>query len=321
MNGENNKVRSKYFIYITFVVFLLIIGLQTLMKPNSYVFDPYTASDTSPSNVKILFTGDMMLDRNVRNIIDRKGFEYFFGGVKELISSADIAVTNLEGAFTTNTSITASLISKELLFTFDPKLAPKLYDLGFDILGLANNHSYNFGKAGLESTRRYTGGAGMMYYGDPFNKDEISTVITKNGIRIGLVGFHEFYYSNFDNVLTEITRLRKDVDVLIVTPHWGVEYQKEPTAKMREWAHAFIDSGADVVIGTHTHIVGDTEIYKDKKIYYSLGNFAFDQYFSKATMQGLVVILDIDKNAGDKSINFTEIPIYVDREGVRVGRE
>jgi poly-gamma-glutamate synthesis protein (capsule biosynthesis protein) len=321
MNGENNKVRNKYFIYTVLSIFLLTIGLQYLLKLNSFTFDPYNANDSSSSNIKILFTGDMMLDRNVRNIIDRKGFEHFFGGVKELVSSADISVTNLEGAFTMNPSITSSLTSKELVFTFDPKLAPKLYDLGFDVLGLANNHSYNFGRSGLESTRRYIGSAGMMYYGDPFNKDEISTVITKNGIRIGLVGFHEFYYMNFENVISEITRLRQDVDVLIVTPHWGVEYQKEPTTKMKEWAHAFIDSGADVVIGTHTHIVGDTETYKDKKIYYSLGNFAFDQYFSKATMQGLVVILDIDYSKELTSIRFREIPVYVDREGVRVGRE
>lgn len=312
-------MRNRYLIYILLSLVVLIIGLVTPFKPSGYTFDPYIASEPKTSNLKVLFTGDMMLDRNVRNIIDRKGFEYFFGGVKDLIHSADISVTNLEGAFTTNPSITASLVSKELLFTFDPKLAPKLADLGFDILGLANNHSYNFGKAGLESTRRYIGSAGMMYYGDPFNKTEVSTIVTKNGIRIGLVGFHEFYYTNFDIILNEISRLKKEVDVLIVTPHWGIEYDVEPSKNVVEWAHKFVDSGADVVIGTHQHVVGTSEVYKGKKIYYSLGNFAFDQYFSKATMGGLVVILDIYKNGEDTSIGFTEIPVYVDREGVRVG--
>ncbi len=260
-----------------------------------------------------------MLDRNVRNIINRNGFEGFFVGVRDLIQSADVAIANLEGAFTTNPSVTASLVSKELIFTFDPALAPKLSVLGFDVMGLANNHSYNYGAKGLESTRRYIGSAGMLYYGDPFNKSETSTVIIKNGIRIGLVGFHEFYYTNFKNVFQEISRLRSEVDVLIVTPHWGVEYQKEPTTKMKEWAHAFIDSGADVVVGTHTHIVGDTEMYKGKKIYYSIGNFAFDQYFSKATSQGLAVILNIYKDEKEISVSFTDIPINIDRNGVRVG--
>jgi len=317
MNGENNKVKNRYIIYLVFFL-TLILFLIFPFRSSEHNFDSYTVEEVTTPKVTILFAGDMMLDRNVRNIIDRKGFEYFFGGVSELIKSADISVGNLEGAFTDFPSVTASLTSKELVFTFDPKLAPKLFDLGFDILGLANNHTYNFGNNGLESTRRHIGSSGMLYYGDPFNKDEISTIITKSGIRIGIVGFHEFYYTNFDKVYAEISRLRSEVDVLIVTPHWGIEYNVEPSKNIREWAHKFIDSGADVVIGTHQHVVGSTEIYKGKKIYYSLGNFAFDQYFSKATMQGLVVIIDIDKGNEAIDINFTDVPVYVDREGVRV---
>ncbi len=94
-----------------------------------------------------------MLDRNVRNKIGVIGFDAFFAGVKDLISDADIAVGNLEGPFTPYPSKTASLVDKQLTFTFDPKLAPKLADLGFDILGLANNHTLNFGQEGLNMTR------------------------------------------------------------------------------------------------------------------------------------------------------------------------
>lgn len=318
MNGENNKVRNSY-IVSSVSIFLIFIVVLLYLKPNQISFDPYTSDIQSVRGINVLIVGDLMLDRNVRNIINRNGFEGFFVGVRDLIQSTDVAIANLEGAFTTNPSVTASLVSKELIFTFDPALAPKLSVLGFDVMGLANNHSYNYGAKGLESTRRYVGSAGMLYYGDPFNKAETSTVIIKNGIRIGLVGFHEFYYTNFNNVFQEISRLRSEVDVLIVTPHWGVEYQKEPTTKMKEWAHAFIDSGADVVVGTHTHIVGDTEMYKGKKIYYSIGNFAFDQYFSKATSQGLAVILNIYKDEKEISISFTDIPINIDRNGVRVG--
>ncbi len=318
MNGENNRVRNSL-IVVTATVPFIFIALLFYLKPNQISFDQYTANHHYVQNVKLLIVGDIMLDRNVRNIINKNGFESFFAGVRDLIQNADISIANLEGAFTTNPSVTASLVSKELIFTFDPVLAPKLSVLGFDIMGLANNHTYNYGAKGLESTRRYVGTAGMLYYGDPFNRTEISTIIIKNGIRIGVVGFHEFYYTNFNNVFSEISRLRSEVDVLIVTPHWGVEYQKEPTKKMKEWAHAFIDSGADAVVGTHTHIVGDTEVYKGKKIYYSLGNFAFDQYFSKATSQGLAVILDIGKESEGITIDFTDIPVYIDRTGVRVG--
>ena len=297
----------------------MILGYK---YPYNLNFDQNQKGLADNPSLNILFVGDIMLDRNVRNIIDKNGFDSFFSGVKNLIKDADIAVGNLEGTFTPYESITASLQSKELQFTFDPALAPSLADLGFDILGLANNHSMNFGSVGLEMTKRYIGSAGMFYYGDPNNKDEISTIITKNGIKIGLIGFHEFTYVNFDKVFVEISSLRKEVDVLVVVPHWGIEYQKEPTEKMRQWAHQFIDLGADAVIGAHSHIIGQTETYKDKKIFYSLGNFAFDQYFSKETMKGLTVLMKIQKNSqkNDKSkiidLDYTLIPIKVDRVGV-----
>ncbi len=223
-----------------------------------------------------------------------------------------------EGTFTSNNSLTAGIKTNILRFTFDPALAPGLADIGFDILGLANNHSLNFGREGLETTRRYIGSAGMFYYGDPDNKNEISTIITKDGISVGLIGFHEFSYANFNNVYAEIARLRPLVDLLIVSPHWGIEYDTRPTEKMIKWAHQFIDDGADVVIGAHPHVVGEIEEYKDRRIYYSLGNFAFDQYFSQATMAGLAVMIDIDKSDKSLNVNYTNVPIQIDRDGIRV---
>lgn len=322
MNGEEIKKRNNsrlfLFILISLIIFACIIfyGFYQPYKLNLNLNN--TNAVPEDSSVKILFVGDIMLDRNVRNLINKNGFDKFFSGVKNLVQSSDIAVANLEGPFTPYPSITADLKNKALQFTFDPALAPALADLGFDILGLANNHSMNFGKTGLEMTRRYIGGSGMFYYGDPNNKDEISTIITKNGISVGIIGFHEFTYYNFNNIYLEIARLRPIVDILIVTPHWGIEYDKQPTEKMVEWAHQFIDSGADAVIGTHSHVVGEIEEYKGKKIYYSLGNFAFDQYFSKATMEGLAVEIEAEKI--NKKINFkyTDIPVRVDKEGVRV---
>ena len=314
MSGE--RINSKIII-LGVTALIIVIGAiwYVSSKPKEFISLPLGKPSQS---IKILIVGDMMLDRNVRNIIDQKGFNSFFAGVKDVVRSADIAVANLEGPFTTFPSVTASLQNKALQFTFDPSLAPALSDLGFDVLGLANNHSLNFGSSGLEMTRRYIGSAGMSYYGDPNNRGEISTVITKNGIKVGFVGFHEFTYFNFDKIFAEVARLRPLVDVLIVSPHWGVEYQKEPTQKMVEWAHEFIDLGADAVIGAHSHIVGDTEEYQGKKIFYSLGNFAFDQYFSEATMNGLGVMIDIEKDKGRINLNYKEIPIRVDREGVRV---
>lgn len=260
-----------------------------------------------------------MLDRNVRNKIGEVGFDTFFAGVKDLVENADIAVANLEGPFTKYPSVTATLVSKELRFTFDPALAPKLADLGFDVLGLANNHTLNFGTKGLKETREYLKQAGISYYGEPDNRDELSTVVEKNGIRVGFVGFHEFSYINFDKVIAEIDRIRPDVDVLIVSPHWGVEYQAAPTENMKKWAKLFIDHGADAVIGAHSHVVGDIDEYKGKKIFYSLGNFVFDQYFSEDTMKGLAAQIQVEKSKEGKiDLNYVLIPIKIDRKGPSV---
>lgn len=260
-----------------------------------------------------------MLDRNVRNKINTLGFEAFFAGVNDLIADADIAVGNLEGPFTPYESVTASLKNKALQFTFDPALVPEMSALGFDILGLANNHTLNFGVKGLNMTREYLKNAGILYYGDPDNRDEISVVTEKNAIKIGLIGFHEFSYINFAKVMAEIERLRPEVDVMIVTPHWGNEYQSEPSENMRKWAHEFIDRGADAVIGTHPHVIGSIEDYDDKKIFYSLGNFAFDQYFSEETMEGMAVEIVVDKiKEGKVNMVYNIKNIRVDRDGTSV---
>jgi poly-gamma-glutamate synthesis protein (capsule biosynthesis protein) len=321
MNGE--KANSKIIILgiaSTIIVAIAIFYVST--SPKTIVLEKEAHKRVvlkeEISSVRILVVGDMMLDRNVRRIIDRDGFDSFFAGVKDLVEEFDISVANLEGPFTVHPSKTLNPRSTVLQFTFDPVLATELSDFGFDILGLANNHTLNFGKDGLESTRRYIGDAGMGYYGDPNNLNEISTVIDKNGVKVGFVGFHEFSYMNFDKVFAEIQNLRPQVDVLIVTPHWGIEYKNQPTDKQRKWAREFIDSGADMVIGTHPHVIQTIEEYDGKKIYYSLGNFAFDQYFSKETMTGMGVQLEVRKDGNNIEIDHAQVTFEINGRGVKL---
>jgi poly-gamma-glutamate synthesis protein (capsule biosynthesis protein) len=302
--------------FLVLVVAGLLIYAATIPAVGKFS-SPFSFLNSN-QEVSVVVVGDIMLDRNVRNKINESGFDVYVSGVKNLISDADIAVGNLEGPFTNNPSKTASLESKELVFTFDPALAPKLAEAGFDILGLANNHTLNFGQEGLDSTRSILRQAGIFYYGEPNNKDELSVVVEQKGIKVGFVGFHEFSYMNFDRVLAEIDRIRPEVDFLIVSPHWGIEYQKEPTDFMKNWAHQFIDHGADVVIGAHPHVIGATEEYKNKKIFYSLGNFIFDQYFSKETSQGLVVNIVLKKVDDKIESNYTLTRVAINRQGVTV---
>ncbi len=318
MNGKK-IIKYSLIIFIVFSAISVFLFLNKDLYKEYYFTSPEIFNNflSQEKNINIIIVGDMMLDRNVSNVIDKKGFDKYFEGVRDIINNADIAVANLEGPFTDNPSITTSLIDKSLKFTFNPKLIPKLHDLGFDIFGLANNHTMNFGISGFNTTKDYLKKNNILYYGDPNNFTDLSTIIEKNGIVIGFVGFHEFTYINFDRIINEIKILRDKVDILIVSPHWGIEYENEPTNNMRKWAHEFIDSGADAVIGSHSHIIGDKEEYKGKKIYYSLGNFAFDQYFSEETMTGLMVNMNIRKNyEGSLKIDYIDIPIRVDESGI-----
>jgi poly-gamma-glutamate synthesis protein (capsule biosynthesis protein) len=246
-----------------------------------------------------------MLDRNVKRMIDKYSVDYIFSGVKDEIRKADLAVANLEGVFSQNESI-ALKNNKILRFTFDPVLARELSDIGFDIFSQANNHTNDFGRDGIRQSFDFITQNKMQYFGDYFNESVYLSVKVKN-TQIGFVGFNEFSYQNFENVLLAISRSKETDDFTVVFPHWGVEYKTSPSNFQESWAKKFIDSGADIVVGAHPHVVQDVGEYNNVPIYYSLGNFVFDQYFSTSTMSGLALKLVLN----DSKFNIQEIPLSI----------
>lgn len=240
-----------------------------------------------PEPVTIIMVGDMMFDRYVRKLIDINGINYPFEKIK---LDADIIVGNLEGPITENKSVATN---KNLRFTFDPKVADLLQQNKFTVVSLANNHSRDFGYKGYESTINFLRDVGIGYFGDWENYDNLSYIKDVRGKKIEFIGFHEFSYRNFDRVLSTIAS--STADMTIVFPHWGVEYEKEPSTFQKNWAHKFIDAGADAVIGGHPHITQTIEWYKEKPIVYSMGNFIFDQYVDTDTKKGLMVKITLDE--------------------------
>ena len=258
-------------------------------------------------SVTILAFGDIMLDRSVRERMNTYGEEYPFVKIKDLLRGNDIVYANLEGSITNHPSRTAYKINAPLVFTFSTTTAPLLSRLGFNILGLANNHSLNYGLDGLIETRRHLKENNIDYFGDPNNIDGISIVKEVNGMKIAFIGLHEFSNKNFDKVISEITQICPEVSFCVVVPHWGVEYNKNFTVDQQQKAHEFIDAGASLILGGHSHVVGPFEIYKNKAIFYSLGNFIFDQDFSYDTTHALVVRITIS----NKDIHYDLIPISI----------
>ncbi len=269
-------------------------------------------------HVSMIFVGDIMLDRKVFGAVKRADFNYEFPFLKiaSHLAGYDVRVGNLEGPITT-TSFNMKR-AERMSFTFNPNFAPALAKY-FDVVSLANNHTYNFNEAGLQATKKFLSAAGVKYFGDPLNRvGMVSYVIEKNGFKIAFVGYHAF--SVPEKIAVPIVeRAIRDAhtngaDFIVVMPHWGVEYKPKPSGAQIVAGHRFIDAGADVVIGGHPHVVETVEQYKGRPIYYSLGNFIFDQYFSKETMEGVMVAIDLVRDGGGVRSVFKTIPYKINNE-------
>lgn len=265
-------------------------------------------------SLKIFFAGDMMFDRYIRTQSDKIGKEAVFEGLAGELRAADFVVANLEGPITSNFSRSVGSAvgeSRHFLFTFDPLWAKTLFDANIRIVNLGNNHILNFGEAGLLETRKFLREAGVKFFGDPLDETLRAYVAEIRGKKIGFVNYNQFYKEGELRALADIDRLRPNVDTLFVYTHWGVEYVPA-NARQKELARRFIDRGADAVIGSHPHVVQEKEVYQGKTIYYSLGNFVFDQYFSPEVRRGLFVEAMITP---DNTISFRDIPVALSPDG------
>ncbi|MBP6974784.1 MAG: CapA family protein [Candidatus Pacebacteria bacterium] len=298
------------------VMLILIINKKNIYLETYTNFATANLADVTvkakPKNAKILILGDMMFDRTVRSKINTYGFEYVFGPATTTFANYDLVVANLEGPISTHKSKTILDNNKSISgfqFTFATGTARALKNAGIDVVSLANNHTDNFGQDGLNQTRQFLDNEGIQYFGSPQNNTAIATstciAMSATGtskdsaskLCIGFIGWHEFGSKNHQNILNEIAALRPKVDYLIVFPHWGEEYKKTPHIEQVRLARVWTDAGADAVIGAHPHVVQQivrrtTTDGRVVPIFYSLGNFIFDQYFSFDTTHGIAVEIE-----------------------------
>lgn len=267
--------------------------------------EPQTSpqSPSSPPNqsISILFAGDLMLDRHIRRIGETHGYDYIFEKIKPMLTDADLVVANLEGPITTNPSISinsAAGTPPNYIFTFDPVVIHTLVNHNIRLVNLGNNHIYNFGQDGLTQTTTYLNQAGIDYFGHTPLTTNMHTyaIIEVKDQKIAFVNYNQFIPNAITKTLEDIKTARPESDVVIVYCHWGNEYQTQPSTQQQRIAYQLIDAGADAIIGSHPHVIQPSEIYNDRPIYYSLGNFVFDQYFSTDTQRGLLIEITIDQN-------------------------
>jgi poly-gamma-glutamate synthesis protein (capsule biosynthesis protein) len=271
----------------------------------------------------VLFGGDMMFDRSIRTTIDEKGGDFVFSCIDGTLKSADLVVANLEGPITGNPS--KSVGSKigapdNFTFTFPTSTAPLLATHHIGIVSLGNNHILNFGTGGVRSTIDALTESGVGYFGqprlasgeagDPLAQRVATTTI--HGVALAFINYNEFESASTASLtIKQIKAARSAGEIPVVYAHWGVEYATTSPQYVQRFAHRFIDAGAAIVIGSHPHVVEQHEVYKGVHIYYSLGNFIFDQYWNDAVRRGLLLRV-IFTPAGVSSV--TEIPVELGQD-------
>lgn len=294
----------------------LVLGIlsysRILMSLNAYI-----GAIRLPPTVRVLFGGDMMFDRSIRQRIERHGASYVFSCLDPVLSRQDLVVANLEGPITENASVSAGSIvgdAPNFVFTFPIDTAWNLRAHHVGVVNIGNNHIRNFGDSGVVSTIKALTGAGVRYFGDPIAANVATTSL--NGIALAFVNFNQFEPSPFgeseeSTTIRQIRAARAVGELPIVYTHWGDEYQGT-TELERRLAHDFVDAGAESVIGSHPHVVQQHEEYKGKYIYYSLGNLIFDQYWNDDVRHGLMVQFTIS-HLGVAAVR--EIPVELRTDG------
>ncbi len=302
-------MKSKRGYSIIILTFLLFgcsgrrVVVETSIQPESYaVLYPETHTFRLPLEIRtpypvlsIVNVGDIMLGNHTLSYLKRYGLVYPFINTRSILESADITIGNLEAPFTK----TGKPFEKKYTFKVPPEYAGSLKEAGFDVVTLANNHICDYGVESLENTIRTLDSINISYCGAGSNLSEARkpAIIDNNGFKTAVFGYSMTYPSEFwatdtsggtcypqwNMMQNDIQKSDSLVDVVVVHFHWGSELSNYPKEYQKEWAHLAIDSGADLVIGHHPHVLQGMEIYKNRLIAYSLGNFSFSSYNSNAT--------------------------------------
>ena len=264
----------------------------------------------------IAMVGDVMMGTTFpsRMLPENEGKD-LFNDAKSILKSADLTVGNLEGTLCDGGQSTKGTGPNSYSFRTPTSFAPRLKEVGFDYMSMANNHANDFGQTGIESTEQCLREQGILFSGIEGRVEKC--VIERGGKKIGLCAFGHNSYTLKHTDLTVVGRivdaLVKDCDLVIVSFHGGAEgrtqshlpqgsetFLGENRGSLRQLAHFCIDHGADIVYGHGPHVVRAMEVYKGRFIAYSLGNFCTPYNVSLTGISGYapIVKIKIDKRTG-----------------------
>jgi len=261
--------------------------------------------------VSLIAVGDISYSRAVGRVVKKQNnINYPLLKIQDYLKTGDIVFGNLETPITAGRDI----VDFEMVFRSNPGTEIALKQSGFSILSLANNHTPNFGNKGLMDTMKYLDSEGIKHIGAGKDNQEANRPVFMEvkGIKFAFLAYNDLdvvpasYEGGINHPGTAFMRVEKmteavkeaktKADYVIVSMHSGTEYVNNPNDSQIKFAHEAIDAGADIIIGHHPHVVQTVEQYKGKYIFYSLGNFIFDQPQSSDTKEGLTVKVNFSKS-------------------------
>ena len=272
-----------------------------------------SAAPSPADTLTIAMCGDIMMGTTYPSrMLPANDGKDLFQDTKAITLRADLAVGNLEGAICDNGSSTKGSGPHSYSFRMPTSYGINLKEAGYDFLSQANNHANDFGQTGIESTERVLRELDIKFSGIKGRTE--SAIVERNGVRYGLCAFgHNSYTIKHRDTATVkriLADLRSKCDILVVSFHGGAEgkdkshlpqgsetFLGEDRGALREFAHLCIDNGADVVYGHGPHVTRCVEVYKDRFIAYSLGNFCTPYGINVTGISGYAPVVEIKINS------------------------
>jgi poly-gamma-glutamate capsule biosynthesis protein CapA/YwtB (metallophosphatase superfamily) len=290
--------------FISLVLISLVISV--IIFGNSF----FTKNELgSKAKIVLKFTGDNIPARSVNFLTVSSGdFAWPYRNIAEELRNADLTIINLEAPLMKKCPIT----NEGFIFCGDARHIFGLSHAGIDIVGMANNHAGNYGREGLTETIENLNSVGILSSGVEERQIAFKKI---HNTQFAFLAFNSIYYSGsgvLDAEEAGIKRLisiaKSQADFVVVQMHWGTEYTRSPNEYQKRMGKFLIDNGADLVVGNHPHWIQDYEIYNGKYILYALGNFIFDQEWSRETKEGVIAEVTIQENKV-LDVKFTPVEI------------
>lgn len=302
-----------------------LASLASLASATTAPRNPLPGNPALAERLSVAVAGDVMMDRNVSDLIDAEGGAAPLEDVAPILKRADVAIVNLETPLSTR----GQARDKDVTFRGNPKGIKALTTAGIDFVTLANNHALDYGPDALADTLDLLDTHRIAYAGAGMNRQEAwqSALIRTKGKRVAYLAWSYIEPAGFlaeenspgiagakqntKEIAQAIRQAKRGADFVIVAFHWGVEYTDYPIDSQEELGRAAIDAGADLVAAHHPHVIQGIEVYNKKLIAYSLGDFVFD-HDSRKTGEAFILEARLTRT---KTLTARAIPVYLSESG------